>query len=167
MCLAQGVTISIHTDKGSLYKTNLLSQLQTLRLNENGDMCEHLTKLTEIREQLAEMNCPVTDESFVSYIRTSLSLIPTYQTLLITLSATAHKSGKKLTSSNLIWYLTPSWETIHWIIGNSLQLYIGKLVAVFISSGLQLSLGKPSAVQVSGDGQQFIMSCPGRAADQM
>ena len=63
--------------------------------------------------------------------------------------------------------VTPSWETIHWIVGGSLQLPIGKPVAVFVSSGLQLPLGKPSAVQVSGDGQQFIMSCPGCVADQM
>ena len=40
-------------------------------------------------------------------------------------------------------------------------------VAVFVSGGLRLPLGKPSAVWVGGDGQQFIMSCPGRAADQM
>ena len=62
--------------------------------------------MNEIKEQLAEMNCPVTDESFVSYIRTSLSLTPTYQTLLTALNATAHESGKKLTSTNLIWHLT-------------------------------------------------------------
>ena len=52
------------------------------------------------------MNCPVTDESFVSYICTSLSLTPTYRTLLTTLNATAHESRKKLTSANLIWHLT-------------------------------------------------------------
>ena len=52
------------------------------------------------------MNCPVTDESFVSYLCTSLSLVPNYQTLLTTLNATAHKSRKKLTSTNLIWHLT-------------------------------------------------------------
>ena len=98
--------ISIHGDKGSLYEMNLLTQLQTLRLTENGDMREHLTKMSEIKERLAEMNCPVTDELFVSYIRTSLSLVPNYQTLLTTLNATAHESGRKLTSSNLIWHLT-------------------------------------------------------------
>jgi hypothetical protein len=62
--------------------------------------------MNEIKERLAEMNCPVTDESFISYIRTSLSLTPTYQTLLTALNATAHESGKKLTSANLIWHLT-------------------------------------------------------------
>ena len=63
--------------------------------------------------------------------------------------------------------MTPSWETIRWIVGGSLQLPIGKPVAVFVSGGLRLPLGKPSAVRVGGDGQQFITSCPGRAADQM
>ena len=89
-----------------MYKTNLLTQLQTLQLTDNGDMQEHLTKMCEIKEQLTEMNCPVTNASFVSYLRTSLSLVPNYRTLLTTLNATAHKSGKKLTSTNLIWHLT-------------------------------------------------------------
>jgi hypothetical protein len=104
--------ISIHADKGSLYETNLLTQLQTLRLVESGDMREHLTKMSEIKERLAEMNCPVTDESFVSYICTSLSLVPNYRSLLTTLNATAHESGRKLTSSNLIWHLTEEANSI-------------------------------------------------------
>ena len=41
---------SIHADKGSMYKMNLLTQLQTLRLTENRDMREHLTKVNEIKE---------------------------------------------------------------------------------------------------------------------
>jgi gag-polypeptide of LTR copia-type len=96
----------IHADKGLMSETNLLMQLQTIQYVENGDMWEHLMKMTEIKEQLTKMNFPVTDESFVSYIHTSLLLIPNCWTLLTTLSATAHESGKKLTSSNLIWHLT-------------------------------------------------------------
>ena len=42
--------ISIYTDKGSMYETNLLTQFQTLRLTDNGDMWEHLTKMCEIKE---------------------------------------------------------------------------------------------------------------------
>jgi hypothetical protein len=75
-------------------------------------MREHLTKMTEIKERLAEMNRPVSDESFVSYIRTSLSLVPNYRTLLTTLSAASHESGKKLTSSNLIWHLNEEANSI-------------------------------------------------------
>ncbi|KAF8800354.1 hypothetical protein BYT27DRAFT_7227475 [Phlegmacium glaucopus] len=59
---------SIHADKGSMYETNLLSQLQTSRYTEGESMREHLTKMTEIKERLAEMNCPISDESFVAYI---------------------------------------------------------------------------------------------------
>jgi len=33
-----------------LYETNLLTQLQTLQLVESGDMQEHLTKMSEIKE---------------------------------------------------------------------------------------------------------------------
>ena len=69
-------------------------------------------KMMEIKEHLAEMKCPVSDESFVSYICTSLSLVPNYQTLLTTLSAASHESGKKLTSSNLIWHLNEEANSI-------------------------------------------------------
>jgi hypothetical protein len=45
-------------------------------------MREHLTKMTEIKERLAEMNRPEFDKSFVSYIRASLPLVPNqYRTL--------------------------------------------------------------------------------------
>ena len=104
--------ISVHADKGMLYETNLLTQLQTLRLVEKGNMREHLTQMTEIKERLAEMNCPLSDESFVSYLRTSLSLVPNYRSLLTTLNATAHESGRKLTSENLIWHLTEEANSI-------------------------------------------------------
>jgi hypothetical protein len=66
--------VSIHADKGSMYETNLLTQLQNTRYVEGESMREHLAKMTEIKERLAEMNCQISDESFVSYIRTSLSL---------------------------------------------------------------------------------------------
>jgi len=75
-------------------------------------MQEHLTKMTEIKECLAKMNHPVSNESFISYIHTSLSLVPNYQTLLATLSAASHESGKKLTSSNLIWHLNEEANSI-------------------------------------------------------
>jgi len=69
-------------------------------------------KMTEIKERLAKMNRPVSNESFVSYICTSLSLVPNYQTLLTTLSAASHESRKKLTSSNLIWHLNEEANSI-------------------------------------------------------
>ena len=34
----QNKVISTHANKGSMYETNLLTQLQTLQLTENGDM---------------------------------------------------------------------------------------------------------------------------------
>ena len=104
--------VSIHANKGNLYETNLLTQLQNTRYTEGGDMREHLTKMVEIKERLAEMGCPITDESLTSYIRTSVSLVPTFRTLFTSLSATAHQSGTKLTSTNLIWHLTEEANAI-------------------------------------------------------
>jgi len=89
-----------------MYETDLLTHLQNARYTEGDNMREHLTTMTEIKERLAEMNFSISDESFVTYIRTSLSLAPTFRPLFIALSAAARKSGKPLTSSELIWHLT-------------------------------------------------------------
>jgi hypothetical protein len=97
---------SIHADKGSLYEANLLVQLQNARYNEKESMREHIGKMTELRERLAEMNAPLSDESFISYLRTSLSLAPSFRNLFTTLSTTARQTGKKLTASDVIWHLT-------------------------------------------------------------
>jgi hypothetical protein len=104
--------VSIHADKGSMYETNLLTQLQNTRYVEGESMREHLAKMTEIKERLAEMNCQISDESFVSYIRTSLSLAQNFRSLISTLTAAAHESGKKLTSTNLIWHLNEEANSI-------------------------------------------------------
>jgi hypothetical protein len=98
--------VSIHADKGSLYETNLLMQLQNTCYAEGESMRDHIVKITELREWLAEMNTPVSDESFVSYLRTLFSLAPSFRTLFTTLSATVHQMGKKLTPTDVIWHLT-------------------------------------------------------------
>ena len=69
---------SIHADRGTLYEANLLVQLQNTRYNEKESMREHIAKMTELRERLAKMNAPISDESFVSYLQTSLSLAPSF-----------------------------------------------------------------------------------------
>ena len=70
-------------------------------------MRAHIGKMMELRERLAEMNAPISDESFISYLRTSLSLAPSFQNLFFTsLSTTAHQTGKKLTPGDVIWHLT-------------------------------------------------------------
>ena len=97
---------SVHADKGSLYEANLLVQLQNTRYNEKESMRDHIGKMTELRERLAKMNAPVSDESFVSYLRTSLSLAPSYRNLFTTLSTTSRQTGKKLTAADVIWHLT-------------------------------------------------------------
>jgi hypothetical protein len=87
---------SIHTDKGRLYEMNLLTQLQNTCYAEGESMRDHIAKMTELQEWLAKMNTLVSDESFVSYLRTSLSLALSFRTLFTTLSATAHQWGRNL-----------------------------------------------------------------------
>jgi gag-polypeptide of LTR copia-type len=97
---------------GTLYEANLLVQLQNARYVEKESMSEHIGKMTELRERLAKMNAPISDESFVSYLRTSLSLAPSFQNLFTTLSTTAHQTGKKLTPANVIWHHTEEATSI-------------------------------------------------------
>ena len=96
----------IHANKGSLYEANLLVQLQNTCYNKKESMKEHIGKMMELRERLAEMNAPISDKSFVSYLRTLLSLAPSFRHLFTTLSTTARQTGKKLTLSDVIWHLT-------------------------------------------------------------
>ncbi|KAG6860197.1 hypothetical protein C0993_003124, partial [Termitomyces sp. T159_Od127] len=90
-----------------MYETDLLAQLQNTRFVENGkiDMRTHLANMVVIKERLAEIGCPLSDVSFVSYIRTSLSLAPTYKPLFTTLATSARTSGKSVSSQDLIWHL--------------------------------------------------------------
>ena len=41
---------SIHADRGSLYESNLLTQLQNIRYVEKESMREHISKMTELKE---------------------------------------------------------------------------------------------------------------------
>jgi gag-polypeptide of LTR copia-type len=104
--------VSIHANKGNMYETNLLTQLQNSRYVEGESMREHLTKMTELKERLAEIGSPISDESFIAYIRTSLSLAPNYRSLITTLTAASYESGKKLASANLMWHLNEEANSI-------------------------------------------------------
>ena len=121
---------SIHAEKGILFEANLLVQLQNMCYDGKESMREHIGKMMEIREGLAEMNTPITNESFILYLWTSLSLTPSFCNLFTTLSTTSRQTGKKLTSADVIWHLTkevasvelritsinpmPQWLHQHW-----------------------------------------------------
>jgi len=69
---------SIHAHKGSLYETNLLMQLQNTCYTEGKSMRDHIAKMMELRKWLAKMNTPLSDESFMSYLCTLLSLASSF-----------------------------------------------------------------------------------------
>ncbi|KAG6901386.1 hypothetical protein C0995_012650 [Termitomyces sp. Mi166 len=99
--------VSIHGDKGAMYETNLLTQLQNTHFIENSEtnMHTHLTNMVIIKDCLAKIRCIIFDASFVSYIQTSLFLAPSYKLLFTTLMANAHATRKLVTSQDLIWHL--------------------------------------------------------------
>ena len=149
---------SIHADRGSLYETNLLTQLQNIRYVEKESM--HIAKMTELRERLAEMNAPVSEESFVSYIRTSLSLAPSFRSLFTTLSATAHQTGKKLTSADVIWHLTEEATSIE-IEDNINKTNAAMLAATSKTKG-EKGKGKNKSAKSSKDDKQCTNTNCGR-----
>jgi hypothetical protein len=102
---------SIHSNKGAQFEEYLLGKLQTARYAESEDMCTHLTTMNTLHEHLAEIGSPISDIQF-TYIRTTLSLITHYQSLLMTLSTTAHQMKTALTSDDLIWHLIEEANTI-------------------------------------------------------
>jgi hypothetical protein len=64
----------IHATKGDMFQTDLLNKLQTIRYAEGDDMRTHLGTMKGLRERLAETGAAITDDSFNTHIRTSLSL---------------------------------------------------------------------------------------------
>ena len=69
--------VSIHANKGShKFALSFLGKLQNLRITEDGDMREHICDMVSLREHLAEVGAPLTDEQFNAYVKTSLSLVP-------------------------------------------------------------------------------------------
>jgi gag-polypeptide of LTR copia-type len=112
--------VLIHADRDSMFETNLFTQLQNSRYSEGNSMHEHLARMVEIKERLAKIDYSLLDESFVSYICTLISLAPSFRSLITTLNASAHETGKKLTSKNLIWHLNEEANSI------ALQKFINK-----------------------------------------
>ena len=96
---------SIHADKGFMFETDLITQLQTICYSDGDFMCTHLMKMTELHDRLTEISAPITNVSFNSYIRISLSLTPCYQPLFTALSTTACETRKPITSISFIWHL--------------------------------------------------------------
>ncbi|KAF8240124.1 hypothetical protein L208DRAFT_1552164, partial [Tricholoma matsutake] len=70
--------ISIHANKGRMYEMDLLAKLQNMHYTEGESMREHLMEMNELKERLVEMSIEISDQSFVTYICTSLFLTPTY-----------------------------------------------------------------------------------------
>ena len=89
-----------------MFQTDLLNKLQTMRYIDGNNMRTHLGAMKGIRDQLAETGSIMTDNSFNTYIQTSLSLTTHYRPLFTTLNTTAHITEVKILSADLIWHIT-------------------------------------------------------------
>ena len=115
-------------------------------------MRDHLTQMTELKERLAEMSVEISDQSFVTYIRTSLSLAPTFRPLFIALSAATHKSEKPFTSLELIWHLTEEATS------TAVEDNINKSNAA-MASQQQQGKGKGKGRQLKSKDEQHCTNC--------
>ena len=79
----------MHAKRGGMFQTDLLNQLQTIWYIESEDMRTHLGSINVIHEYLAKTGSHLTDDSFNTYIRISLSLTTCYQSLFTTLDTNA------------------------------------------------------------------------------
>ena len=155
--------VSIHADKGSLYEANLLVQLQNIRYNEKESMREHTGRMTELRERLAEMNAPISDESFISYIRTSLSLAPSFRNLFTALSTTSRQTGKKLTPADVIWHLTEEAASVE------IEDSINKSNTAMMAASSKPNEGKDKSKSSKSDllcGNTIFCGCRGHTTEQ-
>ena len=125
-------------------------QLQNIRYVEKESM--HIAKMTELRERLAKMNAPVSEESFISYIRTSLSLASSFRSIYTTLSATAHQTGKKLTSANVFWNLTEEAMSIK--IENNINKTNAAMLVATSKTKWEKGKGKNKSAKSSKDNKQ-------------
>ena len=96
----------MHTERGEMFQTDLLNQLQTIQYIKGEDMRTHLGSMNTIHECLAETGSHLTDNSFNTYIRTSLSLTTCFWSLFTTLNTNACQNRRKISSIDLIWHLT-------------------------------------------------------------
>ena len=102
--------VVIHAMKGDMLKTDLLNKLQTIRYTDGDDMRTHLGTMKALHECLAETGPEITDNSFNTHIRTSLSLTTHYRPLFTTLDTSARVTKSKISSTDLIWHITVEYN---------------------------------------------------------
>ncbi|KAG5719565.1 hypothetical protein E4T56_gene14204 [Termitomyces sp. T112] len=98
---------SIYGNRGAMFETDLLAWLQNSCFIKNGEvmMHNHLANLIILNKCLTEIDCPLSDPSFTSYVHTSLSLAPSYKPHFMTLTANACVTEKPVSSQDLIWHI--------------------------------------------------------------
>ena len=64
--------MSIMQEKGDLIQVSILMKLQTMICLKDDDICTHLAKMNELKEQLNGMGAPVSNPSFATMIQKSL-----------------------------------------------------------------------------------------------
>ena len=78
----------------------LCRQLGELKLKEGGDACAHIEKIIALREDLASIGRPVTDEDFFNIVYASLPR--SYNPGLAVLSSMMHLQGSMITLDDLM-----------------------------------------------------------------
>ena len=88
------------TKKSQLHKVDTRRRLQSMVCDEDGDIKAHLNAMIRLREELEGIGASVQDEDFGTMLLTSL--LPSYRTLLHTITHAASLSGMAINPNDLM-----------------------------------------------------------------
>src|SRR3984893_16092818 len=88
------------TKKSQLHKVDTCCRLQSMVCDKDGDIKAHLNTMIKLREELEGIGASVQDEDFGTMLLTSL--LPSYRTLLHTITHAASLSGMAINPNDLM-----------------------------------------------------------------
>jgi hypothetical protein len=92
--------VTINEQKNTDVYGATLDRLMLMQCSEDDDVRKHITTMTDLKENLAEMGNPLTDEMFSAYIRRSMP--KSYKPLFTALAASATIAARPYSSDALI-----------------------------------------------------------------
>jgi hypothetical protein len=101
------VTINEHKNADVYGAT--LNRLMWMQCSEDDDARKHITAMTNLKDSLAEMGNPLTDQMFSAYIRQSMP--KSYSSLFTSIAAASSMTGRPYTSDMLIQQIYSAADT--------------------------------------------------------
>ena len=87
------------TKRDVVYQVEIRRKMLALRCDDGSDMKAHLTKLSELKDELLTIGSKITDEEYTEII--ILSVPPSFRTVITTAAESARYAGKTLTPEDV------------------------------------------------------------------